>query len=84
MEMFSEGELIIYQNGDSFEIGKIKKIVADGAFVYYSSGDTASKTPFDYMHKLQNAYTIVDTTLGGKPQFPKEPPFNYIGEIPVE
>ena len=62
---FKEGEHIVYQNGDRFEIGKIKRITKDGAFVYYSSGDTAAKTPFDCMHKLVNEYTINLTSLGG-------------------
>lgn len=65
MKEFKEGELIIYQNGDRYEIGKIKRIVDDGAFVYYHSGDTASKTPFDCMHKLVNSYCITHTILGG-------------------
>lgn len=63
---FREGELIIYQSGDSFEIGKIKRLTPTGAFVYYSSGDTAAKTPYDTMHKLVNAYTITGTSLGGQ------------------
>lgn len=63
---FKEDELIIYQNGDRFEIGKIKRVVEGGAFVYYHSGDTAAKTPFDCMHKLENACCIPFTTLGGK------------------
>lgn len=62
---FSEGELIIYQCGDRFEIGKIKRLTPDGAFVWYSEGDTAAKTPFEKMHKLSNAYTVKATTLGG-------------------
>lgn len=62
---FVENELIIYQNGDRFEIGRIKRLTEDGAFVYYHSGDTASKTPFDCMHKLQNAHCIPFTILGG-------------------
>ena len=33
MEKFKEGEYIIYVNGDRYEIGKIKRIVRDGAFV---------------------------------------------------
>ena len=66
MHDFKEGELIIYQNGDRYEIGKIKRITNNGAFVYYSEGDTAAKTPFDCMHKLTNAYTIKKTTLGGE------------------
>ena len=62
---FKENELIIYQNGDRFEIGRIKRLTEDGAFVYYHSGDTAAKTPFDCMHKLINNYCIVKTTLYG-------------------
>lgn len=65
MPEFHEGEYIIYQNGDSFEIGKIKRITDDGAFVYYHEGDTAAKTPFDCMHKLVNGFTVKETTLGG-------------------
>ncbi len=62
---YKEGELIIYQNGDSFEIGKIKRLTPTGAFVFYHSGDTAAKTPYENIHKLVNAYTITDTVLGG-------------------
>lgn len=65
MEQFEEGEYIIYVNGDRYEIGKIKRVVRDGAFVWYHSGDTAAKTPFDCMHKLINAYCITGSTLGG-------------------
>ena len=63
---FKEGELIVYQNGDRFEIGKIKRITEDGAFVWYHEGETAAKTPFDCMHKLVNAYTILKNSLGGE------------------
>ena len=66
MNKFKEGELIIYINGNSCEIGKIKRIVNDGAFVWYSTGDTAAKTPFDCMHKLINAYCIDKTRLAGE------------------
>ena len=31
----------------------------------YHEGETGAKTPYDCMHKLQNEYTIKDTTLGG-------------------
>ena len=60
------GELIVYQNGDRFEIGKIKRITEDGAFVWYHEGETAAETPFDCMHKLVNAYAILDDSLGGE------------------
>ena len=65
MQKFKEGQLIVYRNGDTYEIGKIKRVVSDGAFVYYSSGETAAKTPFDLMHPLVNAYVIGETSLGG-------------------
>lgn len=59
------GDLIIYRNGDRYEIGKIKRVTDDGAFVWYSSGETAARTPFDCMHKLINAYVIQKESLGG-------------------
>ena len=62
---FHEGDLIIYQNGDRFEIGKIKRLTDDGAFVWYSSGETAAKTSFSDMHLLKNANVITGTSLGG-------------------
>ena len=62
---FCEGEYIVYQNGDRYELGKIRRITDDGAFVHYSRGSTAEKTPFECMHKLVNAYVIDKTGLGG-------------------
>ena len=66
MADFKEGEYIIYRNGDRYEIGRIKRITDDGAFVWYSEGETAAKTPFDCMHKLVNGCVIRETTLGGE------------------
>ena len=63
---FKPGEYIIYINGDAIEIGRIKRITDDGAFVWYHGGETAAKTPFDCMHKLMNAYVIEKTKLGGE------------------
>ena len=65
MKDFYEGEYIIYQNGDRYEIGKIKRIVDDGAFVWYHDGETAAKTPFERMHKIANEFVIGETSLGG-------------------
>ena len=62
---FEPGEYIIYQNGSRYELGRIKSITDDGAFVYYSSGNTAAKTPLGCMHKLVNRYVIQETSLGG-------------------
>ena len=63
MEKFSAGEYVIYENGSTFELGRIKRIADDGAFVYYHEGQTASKTPFDHLHKLVNSYVISQTTI---------------------
>ena len=41
------------------------RIVPDGAFVWYHNGETASKTPFEQMHKIANDYVIGETSLGG-------------------
>ena len=61
---FKENELIIYMNGADVEIGKIKRLCNDGAFVWYHDGDTAAKTPYDKMLKLINAHCVACTTLG--------------------
>lgn len=62
---FKEGELILYRNGDSFEIGEIKRLCDDGAFVYYSMGDTAAKTRYEDMHKLTNGYAYKRVRVEG-------------------
>jgi hypothetical protein len=66
MPDYKPGEYIIYQNGDRFELGRIKRVDKNGAFVFYHEGDTAAKTPFDCMHKLINGYVIKQTSLGGR------------------
>ena len=66
MNEFKVGEYIVYVNGDRYEIGRIKSLHENGAFVCYHEGETAAKTPYDCMHKLVNEYCIVKTTLGGE------------------
>ena len=39
MKNFSIGEYIIYVNGDKYEIGRIKSICDDGAFVAYHEAE---------------------------------------------
>lgn len=65
MDEFKVGDLIVYVNGDSYQIGKIKRVLDNGCFVYYHSGETAAKTPFKCMHKLINARDVLKTDLGG-------------------
>lgn len=69
-KQFKEGELAAFigrnPNGEiySVEIGKIKKLCKDGAFVYYHTGDTAAKTNYSDLFKIKNAYAL--NNLGGK------------------
>ena len=59
MNEFEVGEAIIYQNGDSYELGIIKKICDNGdCFVNYHTGDTAARTPKKYIHKIRNNYAF--------------------------
>lgn len=64
MNNYSVGEYIIYQNGDKYELGRIKSLREDGAFVAYHEGEIGAKTPYSHMHKLINRYCIIDTSLG--------------------
>lgn len=73
MAEYKEGELVLYQNIDRVEIGKIKRPTDDGAFVWYHEGETAAKTSLDCLHKIQNGYVIKTTTLGGGAQILREP-----------
>jgi hypothetical protein len=64
--IYRPGEYFVYKNGDSYEIGKVFKPAGNDAyFCFYSSGETAAKTPVSVMHKLVNNYCIIDTNLGG-------------------
>ena len=63
---FMEGQYVVYHNGDRYELGRIKRLEEDGAFVAYGSGETGAKTPFDLMHPLINEFVIKDTLLGGE------------------
>ena len=65
MDDFKVGEYIVYQNGTRYEIGRIKSLCEDGAFVAYHSGESGAKTPYECMHHITNARCIVSTTLGG-------------------
>ena len=64
MMNFKENEIVMCQMGDSFEVGKIIRLCDDGAFVWYHSGDTAAKTPYENMHKIQNAVYLTNANLG--------------------
>ena len=67
---FKENELVAYIGKApdgviySVEIGKIKKLCKDGAFVYYNTRNTAAKTDYRDLYKIKNAYAI--DNLGGQ------------------
>jgi len=59
MEKFVEGEVVLYQNEDCFELGVVKRVCDNGdCFVWYHTGDTAARTPSCYLHKLINSYAF--------------------------
>lgn len=61
--VYKPGEYIIYTNGDTYQLGRIKRLKQDGAFVFYHGGDTAAGTKFENMHKLENGYCITETVF---------------------
>lgn len=69
---FKIGELVVFIGKDhdgkiySVEIGKIKKLCKDGAFVNYHTGETAAKTNYSDLYKLKNYYVIEKENLGGQ------------------
>ena len=69
MQGFKEGEIVAFigrnPEGEIYtvELGRIKKLCNDGAFVYYHTGDTAAKTNYKDLFKIKNAYAI--NNLGG-------------------
>lgn len=65
-EDFNIGDYIVYVNGEQYELGRIKSLQDDGAFVAYHEGETVAKTPYDLMHKLINSYAIKESSLGGE------------------
>lgn len=69
-KQFKENELVVFigksPTGEIYtvEIGKIKRLCKDGAFVYYHTGDTAAKTDYADLYKIRNLYAI--DNLGGQ------------------
>ena len=68
-KQFKEKEIVCFIGKDprgeiyDVEIGKIKRLCQDGAFVYYHTGSTAAKTNYNDLYKIKNAYAI--GRLGG-------------------
>lgn len=57
MEKYNVGEAVLYQNGDRFELGVVKKVCEnDEYFIWYHTGDTAARTHASHLHKIMNNY----------------------------
>ena len=63
---FREGELVALhiKGTNTVEIGKIKSLADDGAFVYYTTGTTSAKTHYDKLLRITNVYAIGETAIG--------------------
>lgn len=58
---YEEGQLIVYKNGDRFEIGRIKRIKEyNQAYIWFTSGDTATLTSLNMCFPIANDYCIKD------------------------
>lgn len=70
MKDFRIGEYVLFIGKNpvgeiyTIEIGRIKKLCKDGAFVYYHTGETAAKTNYSDLYKIKNEYAIGN--LGGE------------------
>jgi hypothetical protein len=60
MNKYEVGEVVLYQNGDNFELGIIKRLgnSPDTYFVWYHMGDTAACTNERNLHKIINLYAF--------------------------
>ena len=58
-DKYEVGETIIYQNGENFELGIVKKDCGNNEyFINYHMGDTAARTHARNMHKILNIYAF--------------------------
>jgi len=56
---YQEGEAVLYQNGNRFELGIVKRVCGDNEyFINYHTGDTAARTHARNLHKIANGYAF--------------------------
>lgn len=71
MSKFNVNEVVLYQNGDRFELGIVKEVLEREVpdfpsdtkqtceyRVWYHTGDTSALTPEHCLHKISNAYAF--------------------------
>lgn len=52
-------DIIIYQNGDTFELGIIKEVLENNKYrIWYHTGDTTAVTDINNIHPIMNAYAF--------------------------
>jgi hypothetical protein len=57
--ILEEGDIVVYKKcDDSVQIGKVKRLTDRGAFVWYTTGETASCTPYELLMKVENPYCM--------------------------
>lgn len=60
---FKPGDIVLYSRNPEdptshVEVGVVKSVREDGAFVAYNTGDTCAKTPFRYLKPIENDYAL--------------------------
>lgn len=70
MELKSElhvGQLVVYKHpyNDRCELGRVASITENGFFVCYSEGETAAKTPREYLFPVVNCADVDYSRIGG-------------------
>lgn len=60
---FKDGEYVLYNKAGTYQIGKIKKCLDCGAYVWYHEGQTTALTSYEYLHHIDNGYVIKLTSL---------------------
>ena len=60
---FEVGQFVVYFNGGDYhvgavEVGVVKRLADDGAFVAYHTGDTTANTPYSVLMPVSNTYAM--------------------------
>lgn len=59
MSTFKVDDIVLYQNGERFELGVVKEVLDKNKYrVWYHMGDTTAVTDGCNLHKIDNAYAF--------------------------
>lgn len=58
MNKFNKGEVVLYQNGERFELGIVKEVAGNKYRVWYHTGDSTALTDESLLHKVDNLYAF--------------------------